>query len=257
MRKGGGSFLPMCWVLPGRRGRCDCPCQRQISVSDSGSKGKLDPRGSKALWKESVGSRDAGLRGEGLQVCVYMVKVYEMKCCACVCVCAVNPWQLCTSVSQQQPWFSSFLGLKASMRVCLLFLRVMFCIYTSVYTCEVCMFVCVGGSLALAFSWLMSLFRACEARHFLVGFKAVPKMSAVLSQQMKKQNKTKITSEAGRHQPVCWGGGWCDVCVCGGRSFKSWLMRLTCKTRERWIPPLLSWCRLNVPLGNSLANTRF
>lgn len=60
---GGGGVLSFCvfhLVPPGWRGRCDCRWQSQLTVSDTGSKGKLDPRGSKALWKESVGVQRCG-----------------------------------------------------------------------------------------------------------------------------------------------------------------------------------------------------
>lgn len=57
----GGSCLPVfvSFGPPGLKGALWL-WQSQLTVSDTGSKGKLDPRGSKALWKESVGVQRCG-----------------------------------------------------------------------------------------------------------------------------------------------------------------------------------------------------
>lgn len=124
-----GSHSLTCLVHLGRRGRCECQSECQTTVFDRCSKGMLDPRASKALRRESVGSRDEGLRGEGRHgracVCVCVHNVIEMKC---VCVCVVKP--LSSAAAD-----TSFILLVFSV-----FVQILTCLRGGVFCLHICIY---------------------------------------------------------------------------------------------------------------------
>ncbi len=156
--------------------------------------------------------------------------IFRSEClsvCVCLCVCVQS--FMCYGERERE---------RERERGCVF----MFCIHICIYK-VMCICACAWeGTLRLFLSPSPShglrVHSECARQDpFLIGSKLSRRMPALLCESPHKETKTKTTWENRPQLASRLKWGWCDLCVCvswggGSRSFKSWLLRSTCKKRE-------------------------